>query len=368
MDFTLLFDQVELDYDWKQLLPSDACYHSIYVNEENFPDLENMDIALFSIDDNRATTNQVLDASNIRKQFYQLRKSNAHYRIVDLGCLRPGPSYLDTILRFKEVSSYLLSNNILPIIINCSQDFVFHTYQLMVDESIVSKVNLAIIDSKLDILSQGNEDQTFVNQILGYKIERLARFKLLGYQSYLNSAEIKLVFDRLAFEELRLGALKKDIFAAEPVLRNADIVSFDVQAIKHQECPANATYSPYGLSAEEAAQITWFAGLGNRMKCFLFSGFYDNEDHNLLSANGMAIQIWYLIEGFYSRTKENLETDVFEYIIENQNFAEPLKFVKSKKSDKWWIFLNNEFIPCLYADYLKANTGELPEIWLREQW
>jgi formiminoglutamase len=368
MDFSLLFDQVQLDYDWKQKLPVDACYHSIYVNEETFPDLEKMDIALFSIDDNRGTQNQVLDAIKVREQFYRLKKSNAHYRIVDLGCLRPGPSYQDSILRYKEICNYLMAKNILPLIINCSQDFVLHTYQMMLDEKISAKINLAIIDSELDIFPKGNLDQTFVNQILEYKIEQLGRFKLLGYQSYLNSAEIKLVFDRLAFEELRLGALKKDIFSAEPTLRNADIISMDLKAIKHHEFPANASFSPYGFSAEEACQLAWFSGLSNNLKCFLFSGYFENEDDTLLSANGMSVFIWYFIEGFYAKVKENLETDVLEYIIENQNFAEPLKFIKSKKSDQWWIYLNNEYIPCLYADYLKASSGELPDVWLREQW
>lgn len=368
MDFSLLFDAVELDYEWKQNLALDASYHSIFVFEDNFPDLENITIALLSVDDNRGGNNHVLDAVEIRKAFYKLKKSNAHYQIVDLGCLRPGPEYTDTIFRYQEVIEHLIQRGILPILLNSSQDFALHTYSSLALGEEIDKINLAIIDSKLDIEKSKFREESFVNEILSFPENKLHRFKLLGYQSYLVNPEVKHVFDKLAFEEVRLGALKKDIFVAEPLLRNSHLVSFDLSALKSIEFPANGENSPFGLTAEEACQLTWFSGLSSSLKVFVFSGYREEEDINRISANGLGVMLWYLIEGHYAKVNENLEQDVTQYIVEHQSLSQAIVFVKGKKSDKWWIQINNEFIPCSYKDYQSTTEGILPEVWMREEW
>jgi formiminoglutamase len=368
LDFSILFDQVELDYDWKQSLAQDSTYHSLYVYEESFPDLENIDIALFSVDDNRGSANHVLDVQRVREQYYKLKKGTAHYQIADLGCLKPGPNYSDTILRFKEVLGHLLSQNIFPVLLNCSQDFVHHAYATFIEENIVDKINIGVIDSSLDIDKSFVEEEQFVGKILSHEPNKLERFKLIGYQSYLVNPDIKLVFDKLAFEEIRLGALKKDIMIAEPMLRNCHIVSFDLAAIKSHEFPANAVNNPFGLTVEEACQLTWFTGVSNSLNFFMFSGYREDEDLTGLSSNGMAVQLWYLVEGFYTRVREDLTKEVTEYIVEHQSLSEPLVFVKGKKSGKWWIKRAEQFIPCTYKDYQSTQDGILPEVWLREEW
>ncbi len=368
LDFALLFDQVILDYDWKKTLPQDCTYHSIYVFEESFPELDNVQIALFSIDDNRGTKNNVLETTSVRKQLYKLKKSNVSYQVADLGCLRPGPNYADTILRFNEVFRFLIHKGILPIIINSSQDFVFQSYKTMVDENLSEKINIALIDRKLDLDNKSFADENFVNELINYPSNGLKRLKLLAYQSYLVSPDIKTVFDKLSFEEIRLGALKKDILSAEPILRNCHIISMDASAIKSNEFPANATHSPFGLTVEEACQLTWFSGVSNSLKCFIFSGYREEEDLNELSAHGLAVQIWYVIEGFYARVKEDLSNDVTEFIVENSFLSEPITFVRSKKSEKWWVKIKNEFIPCSLKDYQQTQSGVLPDVWMREEW
>jgi formiminoglutamase len=50
---------------------------------------------------------------------------------------------------------------------------------------------------------------------------------------------------------------------------------------------------------------------------------------------------------------------------------ETITFFKSKLSEKWWLevpypdgkakFARNCIVPCSYADYETANSGELPE-------
>jgi formiminoglutamase len=309
----------------------------------------------------------VLDAYTIRKQFYQLKKTKVSYKIADIGCLRPGPTYQDTILRYKEVFQTLIRLGIVPIVINGPQDLVLHSYASLADDADLKRVNIGVIDRKLDVERSPHHDEEFVNEILLHTNNRLHRLKLLAYQSYLTNPDTKIVFDKLHFEEIRLGAIKKDVMMAEPLLRNCHIVSLDWSALKHQEFPANATFSPFGLTAEEACQLTWFAGVSDHLMSFVFSGFYENEDQNEFSANGAAVALWYLIEGICCRVKEDLTREVTEYIVENSQLSEPITFVKGKKSDKWWIKIKDEFIPCHVKDYQQTQEGVLPDVWLREE-
>ena len=79
--------------------------------------------------------------------------------------------------------------------------------------------------------------------------------------------------------------------------------------------------------------------------------------------------LWYLLEGFYSKTKDDLtnEADFIEYKVEHSSLGIELTFFKSKKSDRWWINIKEEKIPCSYMDYKQSCDGLLPDVWLREE-
>jgi len=359
MDFSLLFDPVDSEiFNKKHEL--DSVFHSLYIFQNDFPELDEMDIVIFSVDDNRGTANHVLDAGTVREEFYQLKQSSAPFRVVDLGCLRPGPEYSDTLLRVEEVLSYLFDNNILPILLNGSQDLIYSSYKLFAENN--QKVNVGIIDRLLDIEEKGNLDECFVNDILEHTPNVLGRFKFLAYQSYLVSGKIKSVFEKLSFEELRLGKIKKEVLEAEPIARNVNLASFDLSAIKSTEFPSNGLQSVFGLTVEEACQLVWYLGFGGELKFMNFSNFWEEEDENRKSAHGLAVMLWYLLEGFYSKTKDDLtETSNFiEYKVDHSSLGIELVFFKSKTSDRWWIHLKGEKIPCSYLDYRQSCDGLLP--------
>ncbi len=67
------------------------------------------------------------------------------------------------------------------------------------------------------------------------------------------------------FDVSRLGHIQSKLEEAEPILRNADILSFDISAIRQSDAPACATTTPNGLYGEEACQVMRYAGMSDKL-------------------------------------------------------------------------------------------------------
>jgi hypothetical protein len=92
----------------------------------------------------------------------------------------------------------------------------------------------------------------------------------------------------------------------------------------------------------------------------------------------IAQMIWYFVEGFYNRKADFPLNPKSQYLIYKTTLTHDeheLVFVKSKKSDRWWMqvpypangSLNERFhlVPCRYEDYQLATSGEMPDLWWR---
>jgi formiminoglutamase len=88
--------------------------------------------------------------------------------------------------------------------------------------------------------------------------------------------------------------------------------------------------------------------------------------------------LWYFIDGFYHRKKDFPLQPKSQYLIYRASLKDnthELVFVKSKKSDRWWMQVpyptgvsGNEryhLVPCQYEDYQIAVSGEMPDLWWR---
>ncbi len=108
-------------------------------------------------------------------------------------------------------------------------------------------------------------------------------------------------------------------------------------------------------------------------------GIYDfNPDYDLNNTTAIAIaqMIWYFIDG-YSQRKGDYpivnENDFNKFIVPIEDNPEDLVFLKSKKSDRWWIKIEMEterskkhkLFPCTIKDYHIALENEIPERWMR---
>ena len=73
------------------------------------------------------------------------------------------------------------------------------------------------------------------------------------------------MLNELNFDTLRLGNVTSKIRNVEPVLRNTDMLSFDLSSIKSSDLNANKYSSPNGLSSVEACKIMRYAGLSDKL-------------------------------------------------------------------------------------------------------
>ena len=162
--------------------------------------------------------------------------------------------------------------------------------------------------------------------------------------------------------------MKENLEEMEPVLRNSNLLSFDISAIKNSDAPSNAC-SPNGLTGEEACGLSRYAGMSTNLSSFGIYGYQPRADVSELTAKQIAQMLWYFIDG-KSRSKQEAsmkDTNLFNEF--NIVFAEVnTRFLQSRRTGRWWMELPDKtLIACSYNDYLCAGRNEIPERWLRAQ-
>lgn len=368
---------------YKDLKDYRSFYKSIHIFGEKMPDISQAEIVLIGLAENRGTTtNQGVDqgANEIRKKLYNLKKGSGSYRIVDLGNLNPGMTLEETYLRLKEICEHLIERNIMPVIFGGSHDMDFGQYQAY--EGLDKLVNVLNVDAFIDIQDAKNSApaESHVQNIILHDPNYLFHYCHLGYQSYLTDPVSLELLSRMYFDAIRIGEMHSNIKEMEPFIRDADILSFDITAIKSCDAPGNENAQPFGLTGEEACQICWYAGLNEKLSS---AGFYEYnpaaDDPSHKTASVVATMIWYLIEGYYNRkdTPDYKSNNYLKYVVSMPSEPETLVFYKSKRSEKWWLEISSQFednrydrnvvVPCSYSDYEAAIKGEVPERYIHAQ-
>ena len=352
----------------------------IYRNEDNFPDLENVQLALLGIKEERGAVDNRGCGDGIdyiRKSLYQLFNHWEDLKIVDLGDVRTGNEISDTYYAVNQVLTELMKNHIVPIIIGASQDMTYPMYQVY--EPTGRLVNIAAIDPLFDI---GNDNEqlnshSYLSHIILHQPNFLFNFTNIGYQSYYVDNESIELMKQLLFDTYRLGSMKQNIELTEPLIRNANILSIDMSAIRAADAPGVKNASPNGFNGEEACRMTRYAGLSFKLSSIGFFEYNPHYDINSRTANLIAEMIWYFIEGFSNRQDDipTLEsTDFTRYNVQIGEGQENLIFLCHKISGKWWMdmsfmkaddmrFERHHFIPCSKEDYDQAMRNELPDKW-----
>jgi len=379
--------------DFDKLSPSSGFYTShlgakIDCFTDRFPSLEPnaYDLALIGVlDDRGALNNQgcALGPDYVRGQLYTLSEGNFTTRIVDLGNIKAGKELSDTYIALKTVVAELVKLNIVPIILGGGQDLTYAQY--MAYEGLEQKVDLLAVDSHFD-LDESSENtietnsHAYLQKILLHQPNYLFNFTNLGYQTYFVNQDSVKALDKLFFDAHRLGEFSGNMQAAEPLIRNASMISFDISAIRSSDASANANASPNGFYGEEACQICRYAGMNDKLSSIGFYEFNPAFDQNGQTALLLAQMIWYFIDGYYQRKKDIPLQPKSQYLIYRTSLKEDgheLLFVKSKKTDRWWMQVaypstssKNEryhLVPCSYDDYQLAVNGEMPNLWWRTQ-
>lgn len=379
MDISILFNPLP-DTLYQADYPNNSVGQSTKMYGDKFPDVSGLHIAIIGVPEERGTDNNQGAASGpdeIRKKLFHLRKGNAPYRMADLGNLKPGVDLDETYTRLSEVCRMLLELNVLPLILGATHDLDIGQYRGY--EDLEKLINLLAVDAFLDLEDdhQAPANQKHLHKILLHEPNFLVGYTHLAHQLYLVDPQSVAVLEKLSFESHRLGQLRTDLAEMEPVLRHADMLSFDVTSVKSADAPGNANAQPFGLTGEEACQLCWYAGQNEKLSS---AGFYEynprHDDGQKKTAAVVATMVWYFIEGFYHRKNESnfRSNDFLKYTVSMPVEPEVITFYKSKLTEKWWmevavpqtqLYLRNRVVPCSYSDYQTATLGELPERYLQ---
>jgi formiminoglutamase len=376
MDLTIFFSPIE-ESIYNDLGASSSFYKSIRIFGEKMPDYRDAHIAIMGVKEQRGNQQNSGTANapdEIRKKLYNLKKGTGTYRIVDLGNLIPGHDLDETYVRISEVCRMLLESNVLPVIIGGSHDLDYGQYCAY--ESLDKLISFLNVDAFLDLedKNEAHPSRQHIHKILLHEPNYLFSYTHLAYQSYLIDPLSVSILEKLYFDAFRVGQLRPGMQEIEPAIRNADLMSFDITALRSSDAPGNGNAQPFGLTGEEACQLCWYAGLNEKLSSI---GFYEYnpefDDRHKKTASVIATMIWYFIEGYYCRKNDSnfKSNDFLKYTVSMPSEPETLSFYKSKLSEKWWMevpYLNgreryarNSIVPCSYNDYQLAIKGEVPE-------
>ncbi|NOR27245.1 MAG: arginase [Lutibacter sp.] len=350
----------------------------IYTTQHDFPDLSNKKIAIVGVEEGRASVgnNETgADLDQIRKELYKLYLGNWPVSLVDLGNIKQGNTIEDTYFALGNLLSELIKNKIIPIIIGGGQDLTYANYRAY--DTLEQTVNIVAVDNKFDLGSIDDEltSQSFLSKVVMNQPNNLFNYSNIGYQTYYNSQEEIDLLDSLFFDTYRLGEVSNSLQLVEPLMRDADIVSVDISAIKNADAPANRNATPNGFTGAEICAISRYAGISDKVTSFGIYEYNAQFDSKTQTAQLISQMIWYFIEGVNYRAKDypfGLKDNYQKYIVPIED--QVLNFHKSNKSGRWWMEINlnenNKFkrhalIPCTYQDYISATNQEIPDRWLK---
>jgi arginase family enzyme len=348
----------------------------VFHTQTDFPVLDNVAIAIFTINEYRGSQkdNEVYSFDYFREQFYSLFPGNWDISIVDLGTIEAGASIEDTYFVVKSLLAELIKRRIFPIIIGGSQDLTYPMYRAY--DNLDQMVNIVSVDNKFDFSKENKLDsESYLSKIIIEEPNNLFNFSNLGFQTYFNSQEEIDLIDKLYFEAYRLGEVSNNIEVAEPIFRDADLVSVDMHSVQSSYSGNFDDFNPNGFTGKEICALTRYAGISDKVTSFGIFNFNPNGNEVVLTTQ----MLWYFIEGFCFRSNEypfGTKDNYMKYIVPIEH--EELIFYKSNITERWWIEIpilsnvnnklkRNTLLPCTHEDYLAACEQEIPERWWKAQ-
>ena len=345
--------------------------------ETDFPNLDLMEIAIVGVIENRGSDkiNDAVELNRIRKEFYSLFPGNWIFAVADLGDILPGESLQDTYFAVRKVAASLVKMGVVPIVIGGSQDLTYPLYRAF--DELEQMVNLVCIDKKFDFGKENDviSEKSYLSKIILEEPNNLFNYSNVGYQTYLSAQEEIDRMQKLYFDAYRLGEVSSNISIAEPVFRDADLVSLDLTSVKSADSGNFVTFTPNGFNGKEICALARYAGISDRVSIFGIFNHHNSKQEAVLIAQ----IIWYFIEGFYFRSNEfpfGNKDQYLKYIVPLDD--QELVFYKSNKTDRWWIEIpfevpgnnklkRNTLLPCSYEEYVHATNAEVPERWWKAQ-
>jgi arginase family enzyme len=375
MDLNHYFEPVSLEKPKEPFrFDEDMFGRTISVNTPSEPigEISDYHLAIMGVpeDRNALGPGASLAPDRIREKLYPLFKVNDKLKIIDLGNLKKTPSANDTYFGFRDVLLELLNNQVTTVVLGGSQDLTYGAY--LAFEKALPAISLVTVDASIDAFQGPVSSKSYLQTV--WKSPRLFRYFNLGHQQYLVNSKHILQMDKMGFEAIRLGSLRNNLLLAEPCLRDAHLVSFDMGSVRQSEAPGTLQASPNGFYAEESCQLSRYAGLSDHISCFGIYEISPAMDPHHQTAHLAAQMIWYFIEGFSQRRKENPvsgNNDFKVFIINHEDMEHELTFYKSLITNRWWMEVpeiktgKSLAIACTQDEYQQASNHEIPDLWWR---
>ncbi len=376
--------EVGFDRDNDKLRYGDLINIYSQTGEEHFPDLSDIELVIIGVKEDRGAPDNkgCAEAPDlVRRYLYRLMPGNKKIKIADLGNIINGFEINDTYFALRTVLCELIRKGIIPIIIGGSQDLTLPNYQAY--ESLSKIVNIVQVDSLFDLgdadikSEKPVDSHSYISRIITLKPNFLFTFTNIGYQTYFVSQNEMDLMKSLYFDIYRLGLVRSDLKETEPIIRNADILSFDLSSIRQSDAPGNANATPNGFLGEEACQLVRYAGLSDKLSSIGFYEINPGFDNNYQTVHLTAQMIWYFIDGFCNRQNElpyRNKENFIKLVVTIQDNTHDIIFYKSKKTEKWWMeipcpnelkekFEQHYLLPCSVKDYQDACNDDIPDRW-----
>ena len=354
--------------------------HNITVHTDSAPikDISKYKIAMFGVPEGRNSPNagSLKGPDMIREQLYRLAKIPGRSKIIDLGNMKQGVTFNDTIAGLTDVLSLLIHEKVFPVIIGGSSALI-----PAIDKAISqykTGYTLTAVDPRIDYSNERKAPDSFnyLNSIINNHKSNFSHYINIGYQTYLNDQQIINRFLKRRSELIRIGDVRQAIHLTEPLFRDSDVTIFDISAVRQSDAPGTISPSANGFYGEEICLLSRYAGISDKLT--VFGLFEVNPDFDVRNqTSGLAAQIlWFFLEGFSQKQYETpalSKSDSGRFIkfhVRVTDLVDDLIFIKSILTDRWWIELPSEndqtlYVACSHEDYLKANRNELPDRWVQ---
>ena len=190
-------------------------------------------------------------------------------------------------------------------------------------------------------------------------------------------ADLKMM-DDLFFETYRVGTMRKDLEEVEPIVRNADMVTIDISAVRRPDAPGCPHNSANGFYGEEICQIAKYAGVSDKLTSFGIYEYDPTMDYGNQTSQLISHIIWYFVEGYLNRQQDDRFRDkeaYRQYSIAVSGALDEMVFYCSRKTGRWWVLVpiiskdknvtRNYYLPCSKRDYDLACEDRISDRWWR---
>ncbi len=344
---------------------------------EDDPDWSDVQIAILSVDERRF--DQEFNKGTESFDTSLLQELDHHYvhgdgaQVVSLGRFKNGASLRDTESGLAEVLAFLIQRKVVPIILASDKRITYAAYKAYARLERVT--NITALDPYLNI---DEAQEGYIGRIIKEQPNFLFNYANLGYQTYLVQPEELQLAEDLYFEAYRLGTIRGDIYAAEPIIRGAEVLSCSMSSLKHSDFQSAKEPQPNGIFAEEVCQLMRYAGLTTLNEVMVVGDVdFERCADAPVDVRLLAEMIWCYIDGYQYRKSElpgGKKEGFLKYRVPLRDDEFQLVFYKSLNTDRWWMevpvpphfankYRKHHLVPCDYNDYMIATSDDLPERW-----